>query len=165
MRLIPLFLLLAVALFLPLAVNAQCCCSGAEITISDGGGTALPADEVKLSPIPNRRNNATIRISEPDSNEAKFQFYVGCGDGEEALKVEYMGVAMRVRFKLYGDFGRPKVSLAFSPADYVAEFSKERDDDGIREKVVFRFARAEEMKEIERSPASDAAPDQTANAS
>lgn len=141
--------------------QSQCCCSGAEVTITNGGGFALPAEQVSITKIPNSHGSVRMRTIAESPAEAKFQFYVGCGDGKETLEIEYMGVEMRVRFKLYGEFGRPQVEIPFGLGDYVAEFAKEREDEGAR-KVIVRHATAEEMKEIEPPAEADATIDQTA---
>ena len=149
-------------LFAPTA-SSQCCCSGAEVTITDGGGVPLPAADVKVKEF-GKESGSRVQLDKDKKDDARFRFRVGCGNGKEALLIEYMGVEMRVRFKLYGDFGSPKANIVFSTGDHVAEFAKERDDEG-RQTVVLRGATAEEMKEIEPSEPSDAPADQTAQTS
>lgn len=146
------------------AAAAQCCCSGADIKVTDGGGVALPVKDVKITVLsPAEGARGSVRASTREKDDPRTNFHVGCGNGKEALLIEYMGVQMRVRFKLYGDFGHPPVDIAFAVGDFVAEFEKEREDDGKR-KVVTRPATAEEMKEIEPVAEPDAAAvDQTAN--
>ena len=164
MRQFRILVFLLIAIFCTYTAYSQCCCSGPDVRITDGGGVSLAASDVKTSVIPGKRDNARITVYDRDKNEAKFQFYVGCGDGNEALTIEHLGVTMRIRFKLHGDFGHPKVDVVFATGDYVAEFEKERDDEGART-VVLRAATAEEMKEIEPPPpAEDAPQDQTAQA-
>jgi len=154
------FLLLAI----PFAHTAysQCCCSGPEVTITDDGGIPLRAEDVKVKEL-GEAQNSRIHFKKGHS-EAKFRFRVGCGTGKEVLIIESMGVEMRVRFKLHGEFGTPRVDIMFSPGDHVAEFSEERDDEGA-EAVVLRPATAEEMKEVEPPEPADAATDQTAQTS
>ena len=146
------------------ATNSQCCCSGVDLRITDGAGVSLPAKDVKASVIHGKRSEGSIRAHGPDKDGSEFQFYVGCGVGTEGLAVEYMGVTMRIRFKLLGEFGRPKVGIPFAAGDHVAEFAKERDDEG-RQTIVLRGATSEEMKEIEPPEPSDAPADQTAQTS
>lgn len=141
MRPFKLLVLPLIAVFLAQAAYSQCCCSGPNVSITDGAGVSLSRNDVKTSVMPGKRNNARISVYDRDKDEAKFQFYVGCGDGNEGLLVEHMGVTMRIRFKLYGDFGHPKADVVFATGDYVAEFAKERDDEG-RQSVVLRNASA-----------------------
>ena len=149
--------------FFAQAAYSQCCCSGAEVTITDGGGVPLPAADVKVKEF-GKESGYRIQFDKDKKNDVSFRFRVGCGNGKEALLIEYMGIEMRVRFKLYGEFGSPKANIVFSTGDHVAEFEKERDDEG-RQTVVLRGATAEEMKEIEPPPPADDAPqDQTAQA-
>lgn len=142
---------------------SQCCCSGSEVTITDGAGFALPAKDIKVEKFAGSRGDIRIRtaVSEAPA-DSKFQFHVGCGNGSEALVIEYMGVEMRVRFMLRGDFGHPTANIVFAQGDYVAEFAKQREDEGGTRKIELRPATSEEMKEIE-PPATDASSDQTAN--
>lgn len=141
---------------------SQCCCSGSEVTITDGAGFALPAKDIKVEKFAGSRGDIRTRTSADAPADAKFQFHVGCGSGKEALVIEYMGVEMRVRFILHGDFGHPTAHIVFAQGDYVAEFAKQREDEGGTRKIELRPAKAEEMKEIE-PPATDASSDQTAN--
>lgn len=141
---------------------AQCCCSGAEVTISNGAGFGLAAEQVTIDNFNNSHGSIRMRTTADSPAEAKFQLYVGCGNGKETIEVKYMGSTMRVRSMLRGDFGRPQVEIPFEAGDYVAEFAKEREDEGAR-KVVVRPATAEEMKEVEPPAETDAPIDQTAN--
>ena len=143
------------------ATLAQCCCSGAEVSITNGA-FALPKSDISVKEI--FAKGVGNRISFSSKTDAIFRFHVSCGEGKETLSVEYLGVEMRVRFKLYGDFGRPKAEIPFQTGDYVAEFTKESEDEGGR-KVVIRPATDEEMKEVEPEPetAADGQLDQTAD--
>lgn len=127
---------------------AQCCCSGAEITLTDSSGVALSMKDVKITPS-SRRGEASLREVIPQSDAAKFRFYVGCGDGTESLTIEYAGSTMRVRFKIHGDFGRPKTEIAVTHGDFVAELIKESEEDNWRTTIAVRPATEQEMKEIE----------------
>lgn len=143
------------------AALAQCCCSGAEVAITNGA-FAMPKSDITVKEIsPKGSGGRTSSISE---HEAIFKFHVGCGNGKETLSVEYQGVVMRVRFLLRGEFGSPRVEIPFQTGDYVAEFAKESEDEGGR-KVVIRPATDEEMKEVEPEPetAADGQLDQTAD--
>lgn len=157
---------LVLALFiLSIGANAalsQCCCSGPYVNITDGGGFTLKLSDVQvkeLFPTPERNR---ISLREAANNDASFYFRVGCGSGKEALLIEHLGVQMRIRFMLLGDFGHPQMDISFVPGDYIAEFAKEREDDRAQ-KIVIRSATAEEMKEIEPPAKSDEPSDQTAN--
>jgi hypothetical protein len=142
-------------LLLAQAAYSQCCCSGAEVAVTDGAAP-LPRPDVKITQFGKRSEHERIVFRE-EEERAVFQYYVGCGDGKEALTIEYKGLIMRIRFKLHGDFGGPKGEVVFSPGDFVAELV--RSEDGIPRSVVFRDATPEEMEEIE-PPATD---DQTVN--
>ena len=152
-----------IAVFCGQAAYSQCCCSGAQVTITDGGGIPLPAADLKVKTI-GESSGGRIQFAEDKKGEASFKFRVGCGNGKEGLLIEYMGVEMRVRFKLYGDFGSPKTDIVFATGDHVAEFAKEREDEGARA-IVLRGATAEEMKEIEPPEPYDEPSDQTAQTS
>jgi hypothetical protein len=143
----------------PHAALSQCCCSKAEFTITDDGGQPLKISDVKIS-VASDQSRGGASFVENDIDEARVQFRIGCGSGKESLLLEYLGGEMRIRFKLYGEFGRPKGEVAFSRGDYVAELEKERDDEGAR-KLVFRKATEKEMKEIEPPAVTDEPPDQT----
>ncbi len=145
----------------PHAALSQCCCSKAEFTITDDGGQPLKKNDVKISVISDQSRGGAS-FDEADNDEARVQFRIGCGNGKESLLLEYLGSEMRIRFMLYGEFGRPKGEVAFTPGNYVAELEKEREDEGAR-KLVFRKATAKEMKEIEPPAASDEPSDQTIN--
>ena len=128
---------------------SQCCCSGAEITLTDSSGNPLPLNELKITESIRGTQSSNIRPGDAESGLAKFELHVGCGNGTEALTVEYAGSTMRIRFKLYGDFGRPKTEIAIARGDYVAEFIKQSEDDNGRTTIAIRPANDEEMKEIE----------------
>ncbi|MFL6467195.1 MAG: hypothetical protein ACJ72Z_04470 [Pyrinomonadaceae bacterium] len=127
---------------------SQCCCSGSEVTLTDGWHDTLQVNDLKLTELNREKNGGRIQFWESKTGEAKFQFHVGCGRGTETLMIESGGSTMRIRFKLYGDFGHPKTEIVFSHGDYVAEFEKESEVD-LRRSVVIRPATAEEMKEVE----------------
>jgi len=141
------------------AALAQCCCSGAEVSITNGA-FPLAKSDIAVKEIFTKGSGNYISYS--SETDAIFRFRVGCGIGTETLSVEYLGVKMRVRFKLYGDFGTPKAEIPFQTGDYVAEFAKESEDEGGR-KVVIRPATDEEMKEVEPEPTADGPLDETAD--
>jgi hypothetical protein len=146
------FQVLFVVFVLGLCANAafsQCCCSGTELTLTDSSGNPLPIDDVKITESVRGTQSNRIRPKDAESGVAKFEFQVGCGNGTESLAIEYAGSTMRVRFKLYGDFGHPKTSIAITHGDYVAEFEKRSEDDNGRTTIAIRPASNEEMKEIE----------------
>ena len=161
MKLLSLLIAVLILGLSPHAALSQCCCSKAEFTITDDGGQPLNKNDVKIR-VTSNRSRGGASFDEADKDEAKVQFRIGCGNGKESLLVEYLGGEMRIRFKLYGEFGRPKGEVAFTPGNYVAELEKEREDEGAR-KLVFRKATAKEMKEIEPPKASDEPSDQTTN--
>jgi hypothetical protein len=157
--------ILAFLLFLGLfgqAALAQCCCSGAQLAITNGA-FPLPKSEVAVKQVSAKESSDHISFN--SETDAMFRFYVGCGNGKETLAVEHLGVVMRIRFKLHGDFGSPKAEIPFQTGDYVAEFAKEGEDEGGR-KIVLRPATYDEMKEVEPEPepAADGLLDQTADA-
>lgn len=163
MRSIKLFFALLLGGLFSQAAISQCCCSGPIVKVTDGAGFTLPASDVRVTAVPNQRRNPRLSAYESDKDIAVFTFSVSCGDGTESLLIEHLGVEMRVRFKMFGDYGRPHADIVFTPGDHVAEFAKERDDES-EKKIVLRTATAEEMKEIE-PPATDAPSDQTASSS
>lgn len=162
MKLVKIFAFLLLLGLFGQAALAQCCCSGAQVSITNGA-FPLPKGDVTVERI--FAKDLSDHISFNSETDAMFRFYVGCGNGKETLAVEYLGVVMRVRFKLYGDFGSPRAEIPFQTGDYVAEFVKEGEDEGGR-KIVIRPATAEEMKEVEPEPepAADGLLDQTADA-
>lgn len=146
------FQILFVVVVLSLCTQAalsQCCCSGTEITLTDSSGDPLPLNELKITESVRGPRSSNIKSRDAESGLAKFEFHVGCGNGTESLTIEYAGSTMRIRFKLYGDFGRPKTEIAIAHGDFVAEFIKQSEDDNGRTTIAIRPASDEEMKEIE----------------
>jgi len=157
-----LFLLLVVGVFADQAF-AQCCCSGVAITITDGSGEPLQRAQVKISEI-RRRDLGRFSYRDNAEKDAKFHFQLGCASGKDTLIIESDSSTMRIRFKIYGEFGHPKGEIVFTHGDYVAELVKESEDEVVAKKFAVRPAEADEMKEIEPIPEKDGSANETTQA-
>ena len=164
MKLLGLFVALLAIAWNCESAAAQCCCSRAEVTITNGAGFALDAGEIVVREVSERGGGNRAAVLNDKTERAKIHFRIGCGTGREIMVVEHQGVEMRIRFKLLGDFGHAELDVPFAQGDQIIEFDTEPGTDGKR-KAVSRQAGAEEVKEAEEiQQANAAAKDKAADA-
>ena len=138
---------------------AQCCCSRADVTITNGVGLPLVASDISVLNVSEWSDGNRTNLFDGERREAIIQFRIGCGTGKEVLLIEHQGVVMRIRFKLDGEFGNAKVEAGFFPGDFVIELEKEPVEDS-RRTAVIRPADVEEVNEAEEIQKAYAAKDQ-----
>lgn len=155
-----LFVLITLGVFVDQAFS-QCCCSGVEITITDGFGDPIPRAELQISELA-RRDNGRFAYRDNAEKDAKVHFLMGCASGKDTLIIESGSTTMRVRFKIYGEFGHAKGEIVLTHGDYVAELAKESEDEIVAKKFTVRMAAADEMTEIGAVPDKDGSANETA---
>jgi hypothetical protein len=148
MKLLNLIFAMVVLTATSLTGNAQCCCSWAEVTITNGAGFPLEAGEVKVRDVSELSDTGRAHIAGAEKN-AKIRFRIGCGTGNELMLVEHQSAEMRIRFNLRGEFPTAKLEVPFVPGDHVIEFENPDESEG-KNKVFIRPADGNDVAEADR---------------